>query len=565
MIDQATSSAPAGADNELRELLGKALQHQQRNELDDAAKAYARVLDIKPDFAEVHNNLGVVLLAQGKHQQASASFTRALALRPELLDQYLNIVATLKTLNPVFGEAATRATQAWPKLLTLQELFGAPGLAAIASDPLLIHLLRSTSARSVEMERVLTSVRAALLHKANGANPDDTALRFACALAQQCFINEYVFTTSESEADLVGKLKQKNAAELTPLSLAALAMYEPLGALPNAVAIFKGDWPTPLKEVVTQQIGEPAEERQIRDSIPVLTAIEDATSQKVRDQYEANPYPRWVQSAAAHEPVLLDDHLRRQFPGAPLHAAPARATTDILVAGCGTGRNAIEIAQKYRDVNVLAVDLSLASLAHAKRKTPRALANKISYGQADILNIGAIGRSFDVVSASGVLHHLANPFAAWRGLLSVLKPGGVMHLGLYSEIARRDVVAVRKFIADRGYGSTPDEIRRCRQELLNSPHKGIARFADFFSTSECRDLLFHVQESRLTIPAIKAFLAENNLTFIGFEFEPGLMQQYRTVFAQAGQSITDLDRWHILETNYPDTFSAMYQFWVQKN
>jgi hypothetical protein len=88
--------------------------------------------------------------------------------------------------------------------------------------------------------------------------------------------------------------------------------------------------------------------------------------------------------------------------------------------------------------------------------------------------------------------------------------------------------------------------------------------ADFFTTSECRDLLFHVQESQTTIPAIKAFIAEQQLNFIGFEFNFSLMQQYSAMFAKAGWSPTDLDRWHAFETQYPDTFTGMYQFWVQK-
>ncbi len=247
-----------------------------------------------------------------------------------------------------------------------------------------------------------------------------------------------------------------------------------------------------------------------------------------------------------------------------MHPLPTGETLEVLVAGCGTGRNAIEIAQKYRRARVLAVDLSLASLAAAKRKTPPALVEAIDYAQADILNIGALNRSFDLISASGVLHHFTDPLAGWRALLGVLKPGGVMHLGLYSDIARREIVAAREFIADKGYGSSTEDIRRCRQELMNSSHRVLAKFNDFFSTSECRDLLFHVQEQRFTIPEINLFLAEQNLGFLGFEFDPGTMQQLRAMFAQAGQSLTDLDAWQDLESNNPDGFANMYQFWVQK-
>ena len=169
-----------------------------------------------------------------------------------------------------------------------------------------------------------------------------------------------------------------------------------------------------------------------------------------------------------------------------------------------------------------------------------------------------------MIDSSGVLHHMADPFEGWRILLSLLRPGGLMHLGLYSEAGRRDVWAARKFIADRGFGSTPDEIRRCRQELLETPLASVTRFTDFFTTSECRDLLFHVQEARLTIPMLKAFIAKHGLKFLGFEFGLPVLQQYRSHFASSGWAWTDLDRWHAFEAENPDTFSGMYQFWISK-
>jgi len=146
----------------------------------------------------------------------------------------------------------------------------------------------------------------------------------------------------------------------------------------------------------------------------------------------------------------------------------------------------------------------------------------------------------------------------------LLRSGGFMHVGLYSELARRDIVAARTFILEQGYRPTADDIRRCRQDLLNSPLNGVAKAGDFFSTSECRDLLFHIQERRLTIPQIKSFIVENDLKFIGFEFAPQVMRRYRDIFG-GDRFMRDLDRWHAFETERPDTYVGMYQFWLQKN
>src|SRR5262249_39550624 len=140
--------------------------------------------------------------------------------------------------------------------------------------------------------------------------------------------------------------------------------------------------------------------------------------------------------------------------------------------------------------------------------------------QADILRLGTIGLSFDLIEAGGVLHHMRDWAEGWRTLVGVLRPGGFMHVALYSALARGDVRSAPRLIAQRSYGDTADAIRRCRQELLQSPDgsplKNVSKYADFFTTSECRDLLFHVQEHQLTISAIRQFLNDNRLTFIGF-------------------------------------------------
>ncbi len=426
-----------------------------------------------------------------------------------------------------------------------------------------VDLLRATPVHDLGFERVLTALRTALLAEAVADKPVGTArLAFAGALAQQCFINEYVFaTTPEQDAELV---QLSARAELTPLQIAALAMYQPLHALAIAPRLLARDVPPALADVITQQVREPNEERALRESMPRLTPIDDTVSQRVRAQYEENPFPRWVHAPCGIEPTSIDLHLRSLFPTAaftPLNKAEA---LEVLVAGCGTGYHAIGIAQSFANARVLAVDLSLASLGYAKRKTPPALRARIDYAQADILKLGDLGRSFDLVDSTGVLHHMAEPLQAWRILLGLVRPGGLMHIGFYSERGRAHIVAARAFIAERGYGATPAEIRRFRQDVLASPHLRIAQAKDYFSTSECRDLLFHVQENRLSIPELKAFIAAHGLKFIGFEFEPAAQRQYRAQFAQAGWSTSDLDRWQEIETRYPDTFSAMYRLWVQK-
>jgi SAM-dependent methyltransferase len=555
-------------------LFGQAVWHQNHGKPNEAVKLYKQVLALAPDHAEACNNLGCVLLAQGKLAAAGACFERALVLVPQLFDDFDSVSAMLVAVNPALGEGMKRASLAWPQRLPARDLLGSSRFEVVRADALLRRVLESTTIRDVDLERLLTSIRLEVLRIANDTAADgdveDDVLGFCCALAKQCFINEYVFATTPEEAEEAQRLKQRlvdalaRRMDISSLWPIAVATYVPLHSLPDAQSLLERAWPSALTDVLAQQVREPREEQQYQDSIPRLTAIDDDVSVLVRGQYEENPYPRWVHAASVAEPITIDEHLRNQFPTAPLRPLGSGNGIEILVAGCGTGRHPIEIARKYKDARILAVDLSLTSLCYAKRKTPAPLASKIEYAQADILKLPAIDRTFDLVDSSGVLHHLSDAKAGWRILLALLRPGGFMRVGLYSELARSNVVAARSFIRERGYRPTADDIRRCRQDLLNSPLKGVAKAGDFFSTSECRDLLFHIQERRLTIPDIKSFIVENDLKFIGFEFAPRIMQYYRKMFG-GDRFMRDLDRWHAFETERPDTFAGMYQFWLQKN
>jgi SAM-dependent methyltransferase len=571
---QAPSGAPGPRPSPAAALLAEAAQHQHFGRLDQAAKLYKRAVAVEPGNGAALNSLACVLLDLGQRDEAAARFAQSIALVPEIFEEYQNVLDTLLAVNPALREALARAAQAWPRLLSVGELFGSAGIASIAGDPLLRCVLELATIREINLEYVMTAVRAAMLDAAIAAAADDRVddklFPFFCALAKQCFINEYVFAVTPDEVDKAERLRARLEAALAanapiaPLWPVALAAYGPLGTLTHVAALRARKWPPPLRDVVRQQVDEPLEEREIAASIPALTPIEDEISRLVRQQYEENPYPRWVSAATRRTPTTIEEYLQLAFPTVPIQPAGDGRPRDILIAGCGTGRQSIETAALFRNVRVLAVDLSLASLSYAKRKTREAGVTNIDYGQADILNLGTVGRTFDMVAAGGVLHHMADPMQGWRVLVSLLRPGGLMQLAFYSELGRRDVVAARALIAARGFQPTPDGIRGCRRELSLSPARRVAKFYDFFSTSECRDLLFHVQEHRIGIPDIKAFVTANGLSFIGFKLPEPVRRAYAARFAD-DRAMTDLDHWHAFETANPDTFTGMYQFWVRKS
>ena len=189
-------------------------------------------------------------------------------------------------------------------------------------------------------------------------------------------------------------------------------------------------------------IDEPILEKKIAKKISVLEEISDDVSLKVRKQYEANPYPRWVKLGLfikAKPIARVCDELKLQLHSKNITKVNAPF---ILIAGCGTGQHSIGTASRFLNCNVTAVDLSLASLAYAKRMSTEFNFNNIHYLQADILHLHQMDKKFDIIESSGVLHHMNNPMAGWKVLVDLLKPDGLMKISLYSELARKHIAKI---------------------------------------------------------------------------------------------------------------------------
>ncbi|MGH6771323.1 MAG: methyltransferase domain-containing protein [Xanthobacteraceae bacterium] len=520
-----------------------------------AIRSFEKAIAADPYNAACHYNIGLSFQAMNDDTKTAAHFREAIALGLSGKD-----IGEFIVQNPAIAACLERIAAMWPARPTIETLFGTDGTAALAGDVFLRCALETTRLYGVSLETLLTELRYALLGVAVRAAPgfsgvDDATASLCASLAQQCFLGEYVYAQGEDEARqaaaLRGVLQERLAAEseVPALLLAIVAAYEPLHALANADTLVDMTWPEAFDRLLRQQVRAPREEARDHEAIPAITPIGDGVSAEVRQQYEENPYPRWT---------VIPDPAPPEDSG----AAPA----DILVAGCGTGHHSIATARMYPGANVLAVDISLASLAYARRKTREAGLRNIEYAQADILHLGSIGRRFDRIEASGVLHHLADPKAGWRVLLSLLRPGGTMVVGLYSATARRSINTARSFAAERGYRATAQDIRACRAELIRREadmlRKDVTSLGDFYAMSECRDLLFNVMEHQFTIPAIKAFLAEEGLTFLGFDIDGRIRARFQEQFPDAS-ALTDLDCWETFEAANPQTFINMYVFYVR--
>ena len=78
---------------------------KQQGKLDEATASYRRALELKPDYAEAYNNLANALWEQGKIPEAEACWHRTIELKPDCVDAYSNLGMMLYEKKRL-GEAA---------------------------------------------------------------------------------------------------------------------------------------------------------------------------------------------------------------------------------------------------------------------------------------------------------------------------------------------------------------------------------------------------------------------------------------------------------------------------
>ena len=581
--------------------------YKKQNRYKEAFESYNKALSIDPNFEEVYYNIGLMHLSNGNATDAFNCLRRAAKSSPEdgqmwtawadslvsypfdtldenLLDDLNNLLDHVMVSPRRLGSPILRVLDHFPEFprvmaLTLKDpevksLIYQELAESLSKIPLLIKLMGLCTFDDFNAERMLTNLRRALILQL----PDDDVnnLPFSAALALHCFTNEYVFISSDEEKHAVGELEVKiakmleDAHPVPALWVAALGAYRALHTYPWVDKLLTYKWTEEISTLLNHQVTHPREEQVLAAKMPSLSNITDSVSMAVREQYESNPYPRWVKLGITQKGESIDQVMRNmQLPVIP-DKGDFQKNPEILIAGCGTGQQSITAALRFANSKVTAVDLSLTSLAYAARKTYELGIKNIEHAQGDILELETMKRQFDLIECTGVLHHLHDPIAGWRVLLNLLRPGGLLKIALYSRIARRFVTLVRALINEKNYPTTGDGIRDCRRELANMPKSvsldlsGILESNDFYSMSGCRDLLFHVQEHQFTIPQIEVTLRELDLEFLGFEIaDQKILRKFRTDSPKY-EALASLNSWHDFEVANPDTFGGMYQFWCRK-
>lgn len=509
--------------------LNEALRLHQQGELTAAAALYEGVIERTPHQPDALRLLGLLRRDQGDVAGALSLLRRAYDAAPSDAQARANLVATL-TLP---AASASPLGPGWDD--TLLALLVDPGVdprrirhpAAAAvrrlgiDSPLGRALLASTPVADEAIEAELVAVRRRMA--LGPPTAPSVSLELAAAVALQAIHCDYAQWAGVDELAAIDAITQDPTAKsLADLTL--MAAYRRLADLSGAEELAhrharSGDTDDPRLDVLRASLHEPLLERALAEKLTRLSPVQGAVSVSVRAQYEEHPYPRWSRLGA----------MRRSPLAAALQATVPRwrppehwpEQPNVLVAGCGTGAQPLQLAVPHAEARILGVDLSLASLGHAARKTRELGVTNLELMHGDLLEIRRLGRQFDYIESIGVLHHMADPTKGWRALTDVLAPGGLMKIGLYSERARTLVVQARRILEEQRYPASANGVRRFRQDLLTganpalAPLRALRNWTEFHTLGECRDLLFHVQEHRFTPTTIAAALHSLGLQFLG--------------------------------------------------
>ena len=238
---------------------------------------------------------------------------------------------------------------------------------------------------------------------------------------------------------------------------------------------------------------------------------------EVKDFYDRYPYPRPVDNLDTYRMQWQDPQRRRADYHLFWPDKPFREDLSILIAGCGTSQ-AAKYALRWPAAHVTGIDVSETSVLHTEQLKQKYHLENLDIRQLPVERAGEIGKEFDYVVSTGVLHHLADPDAGLEALHEVLKPEGTMHLMVYAQYGRTGIYMMQEFCRRIGIHASdpeiPDLVAALKELPPGHPLEYLLRVArDFQNSAELADALLHPQDRAYSVPQVFDFIKRGGLTF----------------------------------------------------
>lgn len=233
------------------------------------------------------------------------------------------------------------------------------------------------------------------------------------------------------------------------------------------------------------------------DGIPNLRLPGDTRTEAVRRFYEHTPFPAYP--PGANLSWLRTRAERSEF--ARLLDRAISGDARVLDFGCGTGQMSLYLARSRRVI--VGADLARESLLLGAAAARRFQLDQVQFVETDLHRPGLREGAFDVVYSSGVLHHTSDPRAAFARIARLVRPGGMIVLGLYNAVARIPLRLRRLVARLTSYRWIPlDPVLRDRE---NEPARREAWLRDQYQ---------HPEEHRHTLAEVQTWFAETGVEYI---------------------------------------------------
>jgi SAM-dependent methyltransferase len=226
---------------------------------------------------------------------------------------------------------------------------------------------------------------------------------------------------------------------------------------------------------------------------------------------------------------------------------------DILVAGCGTNQAAV-FAFTNPGARVVAIDVSQPSLDHHRFLKDKYGMQNLELHRLPIEEAGSLGRDFDLVVSTGVLHHLADPVVGARALAARLRPDGVMALMLYARYGRIGVEMLQAVFRELGLKQNEASVLMVKEAIASlapdHPLRSyIAMAPDLAFDAGLVDTFLHGRDRSYTVADCLDLVTSAGLVFQEWFLKsvyyppptPG------NAFHAAVAALPDEKQWHVME------------------
>jgi SAM-dependent methyltransferase len=272
----------------------------------------------------------------------------------------------------------------------------------------------------------------------------------------------------------------------------------------------------------------------------------------IQSFYEAHPYPPPVESLSRRSVVDPEQRRASSLILWPLQKPkPARR---ILVAGCGTSQ-AARYAFAEPDAEVVGIDVSDTALRHTRALQRKHELGNLSLRQLAIEEAGELGKTFDQIVCTGVLHHLADPDAGLAALRAVLALDGALQLMVYAPYGRAGVYLMQAYCRLLDVGASRKDLADLAAVVaaLGPDHpvtRLVKRVKDFGQPDALADALLNPRDRAFSVPQLFDWLSRCGLVF-------GRWQEQAPYLPQSGSAAPKPHAARLAALAEPDCYAAM--------